>query len=64
MPMTNLKREGGGFGIGLVGFLLPLLGFPRAFNNFIFIVAGLVLMVNALRALRVMYREEREHDKV
>ena len=50
-------------GLGIVVFLLPLLGFPRAFNNVLYMAIGFVVAVNALRALRLIYRRERQEEQ-
>lgn len=43
------------FGTGVAVFFLPLLGFPRAFNTFVYMLSGLVLMALSLRAIRKQY---------
>lgn len=64
LDMLNIKREWVIFGLGFVVFVLPLLGFPKAVDNFVFLLAGFMLMVSALRVLRIIYRSEREANRV
>ena len=58
--MTPLNKEWINVGLGIIVFLLPLLGFPRGFNTVVYMVIGFVVVVNALRSLRMIYRHERE----
>ncbi|MEK7535914.1 MAG: hypothetical protein AAB590_02800 [Patescibacteria group bacterium] len=52
------------FGCGLIAFFLPILGFPQAFDNTIYILTGLLLMALTLREIRKGYvRELYEQDK-
>jgi len=53
-----MKREWIIFGIGVVIFFLPLLGFPRAFNTFLYMISGLSLGALALRNIRKQYVKE------
>jgi len=58
--MTPLNKEWLNVGLGIIVFLLPLLGFPRSFNTVVYMLVGFVIAVNALRALRMIYRGDRE----
>ena len=46
------------FGCGLIAFFLPILGFPQAFDNTIYILTGLLLMALTLREIRKGYVRE------
>ncbi|HEY4518426.1 MAG TPA: hypothetical protein VJG48_02260 [Candidatus Paceibacterota bacterium] len=58
--MKPLNKEWLNVGLGIIVFLLPLLGFPRAFNTVVYMLVGFVIAVSALRSLRMIYRKERE----
>lgn len=57
--MKPFNKEWLNVGLGAVVFFLPLLGFPRGFKTAVFMIVGFVIAVNALRALRLLYRQER-----
>jgi len=52
------------FGCGVLIFFLPILGFPQAFDDTVYILTGLLLMALSLRDIRKGYvRELYEQDK-
>ncbi|HEY9583296.1 MAG TPA: hypothetical protein VJK09_03275 [Candidatus Paceibacterota bacterium] len=59
-----MRREWIIFVCGVVIFFLPLLGFPQSFDNTVFILIGLLLVILALRNIRKEYvRELYEQEK-
>ena len=46
------------FGCGAIVFLLPLLGFPRNFNNTLYLLTGLLLMTLSIRTIRKQYLKD------
>ena len=61
--MKPLNKEWLNVGLGIIIFLLPLLGFPRGFNTVVYMLVGFVVAVSALRGLRLIYRREREEKQ-
>ena len=53
-----MKREWIIFVCGLIVFFLPLLGFPRTFDNAVFIIIGILLVTLALRNIRKEYMKD------
>ena len=50
-----MRREWITFFCGVIVFFMPFLGFPRLFNQAVYMLVGLLLVVMSLRNLRRKY---------
>lgn len=49
--------------IGIVIILTPFSGFPRDIKTFIFIVAGLIIVIYALKRIRLENKKKNHHHR-
>ena len=53
-----MRRDWIIFALGVITFLIPLLGFPQKFDTVVLVLAGLLIMIFSLRHVRLQYLKE------